>query len=230
MRVTGSVASIFVIKESRPHSYNSSLFQSEYTRGCGLILYMSAHNFIDETGNRYGKLLVVRQAPDKYWGQAQWLCQCDCGEEIIIPGSSLRKRVTKSCGCFRKEVVSKAKRQPHSQAAFNSLFANRRSSAKQRGKDWELTKEQFRQLTKQPCHYCGVEPSQRWKQGYATGDYIWNGLDRQDSNQGYTMNNVVSCCKYCNYAKYTMTVNEFASWVTRVYKHFVVNEQGVFFT
>ena len=44
-----------------------------------------------------------------------------------------------------------------------------------------------------------------------------NGIDRLDSAFGYTLENCVPCCKYCNTAKNTMLVSDFLSWVSRVY-------------
>lgn len=67
----------------------------------------------DLTGRRIGRLTVVKQAEDYITPNnapiSQWLCQCDCGNEIIVRGISLtrRKNTTKSCGCLQKEVISK---------------------------------------------------------------------------------------------------------------------------
>lgn len=39
--------------------------------------------------------------------KAQWLCRCDCGTEKIISGKSLRSGNTFSCGCYKKENITK---------------------------------------------------------------------------------------------------------------------------
>ena len=56
-------------------------------------------NFIDETGNRYGKLIVLKEANKKpNRSNIYWVCQCDCGEIIEVSGSDLRKENgTRSC-------------------------------------------------------------------------------------------------------------------------------------
>lgn len=54
---------------------------------------------IDETGNRYGILTVLKRVENNKYRKAQWLCQCDCGKEIVVDGCSLRSGNTKSCGC-----------------------------------------------------------------------------------------------------------------------------------
>jgi hypothetical protein len=45
-----------------------------------------------------------------------------------------------------------------------------------------------------------------------TGGFTSSGLDRLDSNLGHTYSNVVACCKRCNWAKRTMSVDEFYAW------------------
>jgi len=44
-----------------------------------------------------------------------------------------------------------------------------------------------------------------------------NGVDRINSNIGYEINNVVSCCSKCNYAKHMMNKKEFLNWVEKIY-------------
>ena len=62
---------------------------------------------IDLTGQRFGRLVVLERANCNYHG-AYWLCKCDCGNEKIISGTSLRKALTISCGCYAKEQRRKA--------------------------------------------------------------------------------------------------------------------------
>lgn len=66
--------------------------------------------FIDLTGQRFGKLLVLERAENyrQPSGQikTQWLCKCDCGNNAIIRGEYLKSGHTQSCGCYTKEVNS----------------------------------------------------------------------------------------------------------------------------
>ena len=62
---------------------------------------------VDMTNQRYGKLLVIKRAENDKFGKAQWLCKCDCGNEKIINGASLRKGLTVSCGCNKIEKLKK---------------------------------------------------------------------------------------------------------------------------
>lgn len=62
----------------------------------------------NEVGNRYGRLLVVARAENNDYGQACWLCQCDCGSKpTAVQGYSLRQKNTESCGCIRSETTAK---------------------------------------------------------------------------------------------------------------------------
>ena len=58
---------------------------------------------LDLIGKRFGRLLVLNRVENNKWGSSQWLCQCDCGNEVIILGNSLSRETTISCGCFKKE-------------------------------------------------------------------------------------------------------------------------------
>lgn len=57
-------------------------------------------------GQRFGRLVALRdmgRAPD---GHRQWLCRCDCGAETTVRVGHLRSVAvgTQSCGCLRREA------------------------------------------------------------------------------------------------------------------------------
>jgi hypothetical protein len=56
----------------------------------------------DITGQRFGKLVAIKLA-DKKGKQYRWLCQCDCGNQTLTFGFSLRMGQSKSCGCVAAE-------------------------------------------------------------------------------------------------------------------------------
>lgn len=60
------------------------------------------HNFIDITGQRFGRLVAV-----EYVGNKKWLFQCDCGNTKIICKKSVINGDTKSCGCLARELTAK---------------------------------------------------------------------------------------------------------------------------
>lgn len=94
--------------------------------------------------------------------------------------------------------------------------------ARYRSLTWELSKEQFNELTTHDCYYCGKEPSQIVNLKGCNGEYVYNGIDRVDNTKGYIFENCVSCCGTCNKAKMSMTEEEFYWWVIRIYNKFVL--------
>lgn len=60
---------------------------------------------IDETGNRYHSLTVIKVVGIKRYPSCTkrlWECRCDCGNTIITPMGPLKNGRTKSCGCLMK--------------------------------------------------------------------------------------------------------------------------------
>ena len=88
---------------------------------------------IDLSGETFGKLQVISQAPSRFTPQGKpitmWLCRCDCGNEKIIAGQSLRKGLTKSCGCLT-DVDLSGKRVGH------LLVLNQVESDKKKCRQW----------------------------------------------------------------------------------------------
>jgi hypothetical protein len=62
----------------------------------------SVVKMIDLTGQRFGRLVVVRRA-ENVGKQTTWLCRCDCDKATIVRADHLREGATKSCGCFEDE-------------------------------------------------------------------------------------------------------------------------------
>ncbi len=58
-------------------------------------------------GVRFDRLAVVFQDTNSPNGHCRWGCVCDCGNEVTVLASSLRRKFTTSCGCRRDEETSK---------------------------------------------------------------------------------------------------------------------------
>lgn len=61
----------------------------------------------DVTGQRFGRLVVQRMAPPRR--ETVWWCLCDCGKEVQVIASSLRRGITVSCGCYRADRMASLK-------------------------------------------------------------------------------------------------------------------------
>lgn len=55
----------------------------------------------DLTGQRFGRLTVIKRDENDKRGNVQWLCECDCGKSAIVRGYQLTVGKTKSCGCLK---------------------------------------------------------------------------------------------------------------------------------
>lgn len=58
---------------------------------------------IDLSGNRYGKLVVLRYSHNDNRRKSYWVCRCDCGNETVVSGSNLKSGNSSSCGCGELE-------------------------------------------------------------------------------------------------------------------------------
>jgi len=72
-------------------------------RSCGCLRGRNRATTLEKAkGRRFGRLLVVRQAPTKNH-QTRWVCLCDCGAEKVVTLSNLTNGSTRSCGCLHQE-------------------------------------------------------------------------------------------------------------------------------
>ena len=61
-------------------------------------------NFIDRTGEFYGRLTALFPVKGEKANRTKWLCQCSCGNLIITSGSDLKTKHSRSCGCLHTEL------------------------------------------------------------------------------------------------------------------------------
>lgn len=191
------------------------------------------NNVKDLTGQKFGKLTVISEAFRKK--NVYWKCLCDCGNESIVLGVSLRNSHTTSCGCAKADAAFKTARTRLSKnpvlSSANHVFGNY--------KDGNLQFSQFLEKSQQPCHYCGCDHkksniynryNRKRKMGTTLnsledGNFYYNGLDRIDNTRAHDFDNVVPCCKWCNSAKLTKTTDEFIEWIENLYNHFVKSKK-----
>lgn len=60
------------------------------------------------SGEKFGRLFVVKYDSTNAKGKALWECLCDCGNTKVVIGENLRAGFTTSCGCYKREVEVKA--------------------------------------------------------------------------------------------------------------------------
>lgn len=56
---------------------------------------------LELTGMKFGRLSAISPDNGRTSGHVVWNCRCDCGKEIKVPSTHLKRLNTKSCGCLR---------------------------------------------------------------------------------------------------------------------------------
>lgn len=185
----------------------------------------SAYN----VGDLFGKLMILEIIPSNKSGKHSKLrCLCGyCNKEKIMNAATIKRRV--SCGCKQhtsaewKFIGPKTKpwQLLEGQAARNNVEFSYKRSARARGLVYDLTTEEFNKLILGICVYCGDSLSTTKKgQGKTSGNFKYTGIDRIDSEKGYTIDNCVSCCSRCNFMKHKMDKNTFIEHVKKIANFF----------
>lgn len=160
-------------------------------------------------------------------GRHVWLWTCKCGNEVLSTSTSVRTGNRKSCGCRKIELCSQSlrilNRKPEGESCRNNVLGVYKRGAKDRNLSFMLTEDEFFHLITQECYYCGSHPTNQSKVPWNNDVYYYSGIDRLDSKQGYSIDNVVPSCKICNIAKQTMSQQEFISWIAKVYDYSINN-------
>lgn len=178
----------------------------------------------DHSGERFGMLTVLdfshtRKKPsggNVYY----WNVVCDCGTKKSVDHRALGNP-TISCGCYRKNNNRLIRRILPGMNGFNTKYSDYKSRANKHNRVFEFTKEQFREIIEKPCHYCGTDRSTCRLPNEENGKYWSNGIDRINSDEGYTLSNCVPCCYICNTMKSTLSEREFKDHVEKIYLFYV---------
>lgn len=175
------------------------------------------------------KLVRYIDKPEEYTGsqRGKWAeYECSCGSVKSLITHWVTSGNTKSCGCSRHKPRVVAEK-----VVYTTLYARYLGNAQIRNILFELSYEQFVNIICLSCAFCGeysgplkdnhVRKSKR-KQELENVKY--SGIDRKDNTQGYTLLNSIPCCKFCNLAKHTLTVDEFLTKCRAIVAHQKENE------
>lgn len=148
-------------------------------------------------------------------------CLCDCGKEFTTRVDGLsNKKGCKKCG---QQRGGKNRILENFEAAKNKYYHSYFKNAKARNLEFSLTREEFDSLISKNCHYCGISPQDQSYLSKSTKKYdkfYANGIDRIKNENGYKIDNVITCCTKCNMMKKTLSYEEFLEHVFDIYLHF----------
>lgn len=176
--------------------------------------------FTLQPGQVFSKLTVLGYNSDK----KGYDCICECGRLMNTTSSRLKRGLAKSCSCIKALETSKRVLKPNNEGILNSIYGNYARSAKIRGIEFSISKEEFRPLLLANCTYCGVGPGIRWSKADRykiadVSDFRYNGVDRVDNLKGYVAGNCTPCCTICNKSKLDMSINDWMTWLKRIAKY-----------
>jgi hypothetical protein len=179
---------------------------------------------LDINGKKFGRLSVIKFSNMKN-GRAIWECKCSCGKNIFVGVKELKSGNTKSCGCLQKEKIGNLRRLPPGESAFNKVYNTYKNTAKRRGYEFNISEQEFKNITSKNCFYCGDSPisisSSNKKKAWDV--YLYNGIDRVDNGVGYIYSNCVPCCKHCNTMKMALPIDVFICKIIKIYNRTVVS-------
>jgi len=178
---------------------------------CCSVKCKDKFRIIDIRNKKYGMLSVLDKPIIRRKGKTFFVCKCDCGRITEKEGWNLRNNVTTNCGCKTKL--------PKGESACRWMFNYYKNQCgEKRGHCFDLILDDFKEITKQDCFYCGEKPSNICDRSSrrANGTFTYNGIDRKDNTKGYTKNNIVPCCKVCNSMKSKLSEKEFISHIKKI--------------
>ncbi len=187
------------------------------TESCGCL---SKKHFVDYTGQTFHNIKVIRHLGKDKTNNNIYHFECFCGNIFTSQISDIKNNKIASCGCKKnsKQILDFLK--DEDKGAVNSIYAQYRLSAKKADREFTLTTEEFRELLESPCHYCTVASSNIHHKGKpringTKENYKYNGVDRRNNDEGYTIENAVTACRHCNISKHTLNEDYF---IERAYK------------
>jgi len=167
-------------------------------------------------GEKYNRLTVLCFSHSDKRHRKFYNVKCDCGKEKKIMGSAMTSGNTKSCGCLSKEVRA-SKRISKNHSEITAIILGYKRHAERRGFKWNLTRENVESIITKDCYYCGTKPTNIKKTKNSIDNGLnYSGIDRINSSKDYTIENIVPCCRICNYAKSNLTLKEFQEWAIKL--------------
>lgn len=188
----------------------SNLMKKKGTVSCGCfkIKRIKETKTKIKVGTKRGKLTIIEDLNEhNKHGNRMLKVKCECGTIKII-ASNLYK--IKSCGCVKRVAEDPEK----------SDMKQYVHVAEKRGITFTLSKKQYIELIYSNCFYCGIAPNMKMK----VGKKLKNGIDRIDCKKGYCIDNCVSACSKCNWAKRILTIDDFFQMIKTIYEYHSLQE------
>ena len=111
---------------------------------------------------------------------------------------------------YEKQNIDKVREQRRRyRKSLNARYKKYKIGAQERNLAFELSLEEFDEITQMPCFYCNEFSDER-------DGVPYTGIDRIDSSKGYIKNNCVPCCSMCNEMKLDYDLEDFLEHVKKI--------------
>lgn len=119
-----------------------AMLRSGNSKSCGCLAKDKAAEKCSRgmIGRRFGKLTVIKRAPNRKGHSTRWICQCDCGGIIETTRSSLLVGETLSCGCIKSKGEWKVS---NILTENNIVFEKQKTYDDLRNKNWGVLRYDF---------------------------------------------------------------------------------------
>jgi hypothetical protein len=144
-------------------------------------------------GKKFNKLIVESYHGLDRHNKAKFLCTCDCGNKKIINISSLKRNLTKSCGC---DKISKCRKNGYKDISY-SYYRRILQSCEERLIFIDISMEDiWSQFEKQnfKCYYSGININFYPDSNKVTKQTA--SIDRINPEIGYIKSNIVIVHKF----------------------------------
>ena len=173
----------------------------------------------DETGNRYGKLLVLRYYGIDTKQRALWECACDCGNIIIHQGARLRRGVKTHCGCIKPDFTNNVNWNGFGELP-RSYYTRVKANANVRKIEFNVTIEDMWERYIAQNGMCALSGQKMVPPTNSNNkNQLKASLDRIDSNKGYTVDNIQWVTSIVNVIKSNLPEDYFVELCRKVAEH-----------
>lgn len=149
-------------------------------------------NAKDISGYKFNRLTAIEPIESLKNRGILWRCICDCGKETFVPAGELKSNHTKSCGCYKLDILKKRNKE---------ILSKHGMARTSEYKAWNAMKTRCK-----PNAHCrnnyydrGIRVCDEWSKkdgfikffdcvGFKPNSLC--SLDRIDNDKGYEPNNV----------------------------------------
>lgn len=138
---------------------------------------------------------------------------CECGNDGLVHMDDLISDRSKGCIDCGHNAARKT-REELERSCLERVMKAYVNNSSAKGREFDIPEDVFFRMIKSNCFYSG-HPPMSISRPYPGSpiSVLYNGIDRIDNSDGYTVDNTVTCCQVCNRGKRAMPYDQWIDWV-----------------